>query len=130
MIIATDQIRDIVKNAQENYLPSDLDISYSNDQSTLTLNQVDDRVMLPAGYLGDILVRAEALRLLRVLGSLALVITFWINIDGILASSQIDDSGFNPCKLLVDADAWLQHTRRLQDVALLVQTLVGFLGWL
>ena len=44
MIEAIDQIKLIVANEQETYLPDDLRISYSNDQSTKTENMVDDLV--------------------------------------------------------------------------------------
>ncbi|MBF03406.1 MAG: copper transporter [Flavobacterium sp.] len=44
MINAADQIREIVKKAEENYLPKDLKITIANDQSSRTLNQVDDLV--------------------------------------------------------------------------------------
>ncbi|CAN0604344.1 unnamed protein product, partial [Ectocarpus sp. 12 AP-2014] len=43
-IAATTQIREIVKKAQENYYPADLNISIANDSSDRTLNQVDDLV--------------------------------------------------------------------------------------
>ncbi|MEX0290903.1 MAG: efflux RND transporter permease subunit [Flavobacteriaceae bacterium] len=41
---ATQKIREIVANAQKSYLPEDLDISFANDSSSSTLNQVDDLV--------------------------------------------------------------------------------------
>ncbi|MEO1054987.1 MAG: efflux RND transporter permease subunit [Bacteroidota bacterium] len=44
MIIAADKIRDIIKDAQVDVFPQDLDISVSNDSSSRTLNQVDDLV--------------------------------------------------------------------------------------
>ncbi len=45
MIIAADQVREIVTNAQESgALPSDLELSITNDLSSKTLNQVDDLV--------------------------------------------------------------------------------------
>ena len=44
MINAAEQIREIVKDAEENYLPKDLKITIANDQSSRTLNQVDDLV--------------------------------------------------------------------------------------
>ena len=44
MIDATSQVRDIVKNAIENYFPKDLNISITNDQSNVTITQVDDLV--------------------------------------------------------------------------------------
>ncbi len=43
-IEATTQIREIVKKAQEEYYPADLNISIANDSSDRTLNQVDDLV--------------------------------------------------------------------------------------
>ncbi|MDT8415644.1 MAG: efflux RND transporter permease subunit [Flavobacteriaceae bacterium] len=44
MIEAISGVRNIVAEAQKNYLPSTLNISYSNDQSVKTINQVDDLV--------------------------------------------------------------------------------------
>lgn len=44
MIEAADKIKLIIKDAQENVLPSDLKITVANDQSSRTLNQVDDLV--------------------------------------------------------------------------------------
>lgn len=44
MIEATEKIREIVKEAEENYFPKDLKITLANDQSSRTLNQVDDLV--------------------------------------------------------------------------------------
>lgn len=44
MIEAVDEIKSIVKEEKEKYLPKDLDISLTNDQSTKTQNQVDDLV--------------------------------------------------------------------------------------
>ena len=44
MIEAADQIREIIKDAKENYFPQDLEISISNDSSSRTLNQVDDLI--------------------------------------------------------------------------------------
>ncbi|MCC8359794.1 efflux RND transporter permease subunit [Salinimicrobium sediminilitoris] len=44
MIEAISDIKEIVKTEQENYLPDDLQISFSNDQSTTTENMVDDLV--------------------------------------------------------------------------------------
>ena len=44
MIEAIDDIKEIVQNEQDTYLPEDLNISYSNDQSTTTQNMVDDLV--------------------------------------------------------------------------------------
>jgi multidrug efflux pump subunit AcrB len=43
-IEATRQIRELVKKAQEDYYPADLNISIANDSSDRTLNQVDDLV--------------------------------------------------------------------------------------
>jgi len=43
-IEATTQIRELVKKAQANYYPRDLNISIANDSSGRTLNQVDDLV--------------------------------------------------------------------------------------
>ncbi|MEP4947623.1 MAG: efflux RND transporter permease subunit, partial [Flavobacteriaceae bacterium] len=43
-IEAADLIREIVKDAEENYLPKDLHITVANDSSAKTLNQVDDLV--------------------------------------------------------------------------------------
>ena len=44
MIQAAEQIKEIVAAAKSDYLPKDLDITISNDQSTRTLNQVEDLV--------------------------------------------------------------------------------------
>jgi len=44
MIDATSQVRDIVSEAIENYFPKDLNISITNDQSNVTITQVDDLV--------------------------------------------------------------------------------------
>lgn len=44
MIEAADKIKSIVADAQENVLPTDLKITVANDQSSRTLNQVDDLV--------------------------------------------------------------------------------------
>jgi len=44
MIEATEKIKNIVKNAEENVFPKDLKVTISNDQSSRTLNQVDDLV--------------------------------------------------------------------------------------
>lgn len=43
-IAATKEIRELVKKAQEEYYPADLNISIANDSSDRTLNQVDDLV--------------------------------------------------------------------------------------
>ena len=44
MIEAIDNIKEIIEREKETYLPEDLHISYSNDQSTITQNMVDDLV--------------------------------------------------------------------------------------
>lgn len=44
MIQATTKVRELVKEAQENYYPADLNITIANDSSSRTLNQVDDLV--------------------------------------------------------------------------------------
>lgn len=44
MIEAADKIKSIVADAKENVLPTDLKITVANDQSSRTLNQVDDLV--------------------------------------------------------------------------------------
>ena len=44
MIQAIENIKQVVAAEQETYLPSDVHISYSNDQSTQTANMVDDLV--------------------------------------------------------------------------------------
>lgn len=44
MIEAAEKIREIITTAQDDYFPSDLSISISNDSSSRTLNQVDDLV--------------------------------------------------------------------------------------
>ena len=44
MIDATSQVREIVNDAVTNYFPKDLMISISNDQSSVTITQVDDLV--------------------------------------------------------------------------------------
>ncbi|MEM9895812.1 MAG: efflux RND transporter permease subunit [Bacteroidota bacterium] len=44
MINAVNQTKEIVAEAQENVFPSNLDITFSNDQSNRTLNQVNDLV--------------------------------------------------------------------------------------
>ncbi len=44
MIDATSQVRDIVNEAIENYFPKDLKVSITNDQSNVTITQVDDLV--------------------------------------------------------------------------------------
>ena len=44
MIQAIDDIKEIIEYEQETYLPDNLHISYSNDQSTTTENMVDDLV--------------------------------------------------------------------------------------
>jgi multidrug efflux pump len=44
MIEATEKIKTILENAKSNHFPKDLTVSVSNDQSSRTLNQVDDLV--------------------------------------------------------------------------------------
>jgi multidrug efflux pump len=44
MIEAAEKIKTIIKDAEENYLPKDLKLTLANDQSSRTLNQVDDLV--------------------------------------------------------------------------------------
>ncbi len=44
MIEATTKVRELVKEARENYYPADLNITIANDSSGRTLNQVDDLV--------------------------------------------------------------------------------------
>jgi multidrug efflux pump len=44
MIEATEKIKTILENAKSNQIPKDLTVSVSNDQSSRTLNQVDDLV--------------------------------------------------------------------------------------
>ena len=44
MIEASEKIKAIVAEAQENVLPTDLKVTFANDQSSRTLNQVDDLV--------------------------------------------------------------------------------------
>ncbi|MFD0796090.1 efflux RND transporter permease subunit [Maribacter chungangensis] len=44
MIEAANNVRELVKEAQENYYPADLNITIANDSSGRTLNQVDDLV--------------------------------------------------------------------------------------
>ncbi|TRZ46266.1 efflux RND transporter permease subunit [Robertkochia solimangrovi] len=44
MIEAADEIREIIKEAETDYFPKDLYVSMANDQSTKTLNQVNDLV--------------------------------------------------------------------------------------
>ncbi len=44
MVEAADQIHQIVSDAKENVFPTDLNISIANDQSSKTINQVDDLV--------------------------------------------------------------------------------------
>jgi multidrug efflux pump subunit AcrB len=43
-IEASDRIRELVKEAKENYFPKDLTVTIANDSSSRTLNQVDDLV--------------------------------------------------------------------------------------
>ena len=44
MVAAAEQIQAIVKDAKENIFPQDLEVSITNDQSSKTINQVDDLV--------------------------------------------------------------------------------------
>jgi len=44
MIEAAEKIKTIIKNAEENVFPKDLKVTVANDQSSRTLNQVDDLV--------------------------------------------------------------------------------------
>ena len=44
MIEAAEKIKTIIKNAEENVFPKDLKVTIANDQSSRTLNQVDDLV--------------------------------------------------------------------------------------
>ncbi|WP_264560173.1 efflux RND transporter permease subunit [Flavobacterium sp. N2270] len=44
MIEAADKIKTIIKDAEENVFPKDLQVTIANDQSSRTLNQVDDLV--------------------------------------------------------------------------------------
>ncbi len=44
MVIAAEQIREIIESAKTDYFPSDLSITIANDSSTKTLNQVSDLV--------------------------------------------------------------------------------------
>ncbi len=44
MIEASEKIKEIIKKAEENVFPKDLKITLANDQSSRTLNQVDDLV--------------------------------------------------------------------------------------
>ncbi len=44
MVAAAEQIREIVKEANANYFPKDLEVTISNDQSSKTIGQVDDLV--------------------------------------------------------------------------------------
>ncbi|MCC1484344.1 efflux RND transporter permease subunit [Winogradskyella immobilis] len=44
MVAAAEQIQTIVKNAIENEFPQDLEVSITNDQSSVTIGQVDDLV--------------------------------------------------------------------------------------
>tara|TARA_R110001583_G_scaffold83631_3_gene220706 strand:- start:10781 stop:14251 length:3471 start_codon:yes stop_codon:yes gene_type:complete len=44
MVIAAEQIQQIVKHAQENVFPKDLQITISNDQSSVTISAVEDLV--------------------------------------------------------------------------------------
>ncbi|SNR55357.1 Multidrug efflux pump subunit AcrB [Lutibacter agarilyticus] len=44
MVTAAEQIQQIVKNANENVFPADLKVTIANDQSSVTVGQVDDLV--------------------------------------------------------------------------------------
>ena len=44
MVAAAEQIQEIVKNANANYFPKNLDVTITNDQSEKTIGQVDDLV--------------------------------------------------------------------------------------
>ena len=44
MVAAAEQIQQIVKDAKENIFPQDLEVTITNDQSSKTINQVDDLV--------------------------------------------------------------------------------------
>ncbi|WP_223034651.1 efflux RND transporter permease subunit [Hanstruepera marina] len=44
MVAAAQQIHEIVKNAKENVFPQDLEVTIANDQSSVTIGQVDDLV--------------------------------------------------------------------------------------
>ncbi|MEZ4874849.1 MAG: efflux RND transporter permease subunit [Flavobacteriaceae bacterium] len=44
MVAAAEQIQKIVENAKENVFPTDLKVTISNDQSSVTIGQVDDLV--------------------------------------------------------------------------------------
>lgn len=44
MVEANEGVRNIIANAQENYFPQGLEVSFANDQSEKTINQVDDLV--------------------------------------------------------------------------------------
>ena len=44
MVDAVDQIKVIVKNAKDDYFPKDLKVTIANDQSSVTIGQVDDLV--------------------------------------------------------------------------------------
>ncbi|MFD1294832.1 efflux RND transporter permease subunit [Lutibacter holmesii] len=44
MVVAAEQIQEIVENAKENVFPADLKVTIANDQSSVTVGQVDDLV--------------------------------------------------------------------------------------
>lgn len=44
MVAAAEQIQEIVKDAKENVFPQDLEVTITNDQSSVTIGQVDDLV--------------------------------------------------------------------------------------
>ncbi|MEM1001232.1 MAG: efflux RND transporter permease subunit, partial [Bacteroidota bacterium] len=44
MVAAVEQVKEIVKDAQENYFPPNLEVTITNDQSDKTIGQVDDLV--------------------------------------------------------------------------------------
>ncbi|SHI87808.1 Multidrug efflux pump subunit AcrB [Mesonia phycicola] len=44
MVDAAEQVREIVANAQENEFPADVQVTIANDQSSVTIGQVDDLV--------------------------------------------------------------------------------------
>ena len=44
MVEAAEQIHEIVNDAKENFFPADLNVTISNDQSSVTIGQVDDLV--------------------------------------------------------------------------------------
>ena len=44
MVAAVDQVKEIVKDAKDNYFPQNLEVTITNDQSDKTISQVDDLV--------------------------------------------------------------------------------------